>query len=242
MRRWACGLGIAALALAGALIVATVLTTRYGDPMLWPPRPGAGSIEIYVVSNGYHTGLALPRAALAEFASGRGYPALIAVAQRFNQFAWVEIGWGDEKFYRQVPTVGDLTLPIALRALFRPGNPSVLHVVGLPGDPVRTFPSADIVAVPLSMTGFDQLLAKLDATFVPPQAGALPDLGKGLYGPSLFYPAVGTFNIFHVCNHWIADLLDAAGVPTSPVVDTFSSGLLLDLRWRAGLRTKRPAE
>ena len=54
---------------------------------------------------------------------------------------------------------------------------------------------------------------------------------------SLFYPAVGTFSILHVCNHWIGDMLDAAGLPTTPVADTFSSGLLLDLRWRAGLRT-----
>ena len=28
--------------------------------------------------------------------------------------------------------------------------------------------------------------------------------------------------------------------PTAPVVDTFSSGLLLDLRWRAGLRANSP--
>jgi uncharacterized protein (TIGR02117 family) len=236
MRRWALGLGVVLLALFWILGVATVLTTRYGDRMLWPPRPDAGSIEIYVVSNGYHTGVALPRAALAEYASGRGYPALIAVAQRFNRFPWLEIGWGDEEFYRKVPTVGDLTLPIALRALFSPGNRSVLHVVGVPGDPVSVFASAELVAIPLSRNGFDQLLAKLDATFVPPQGGALPDLGKGLYGPSLFYRAVGNFSVVRVCNHWIGDLLDAAGLPTTPLADTFASGLLLDLRWRAGLR------
>jgi uncharacterized protein (TIGR02117 family) len=239
MRRWAERIGLTLFVLFSILLAATVLTTRYGDPMLWPPRPDAGSIEIFVVSNGYHTGVALPRAALAEFASGRGYPALIAVAQRFNQFAWVEIGWGDEAFYRGVPTLGDLTLPVALRALFSPGNPSVLHVVGLSGDPVRAFPSAELVAIPLSRNGFDQLLAKLDATFVPPQGGALPDLGPGIYGPSLFYRAIGTFNALHVCNHWIADLLDAAGLPTSRLPATFASGLLLDLRWRAGLRATR---
>jgi uncharacterized protein (TIGR02117 family) len=240
MRRWAIGLSIGLLALIYFLVVTTIVTTRYGDPTLWPARD-ARIVEVYVVSNGYHTGIALPRERLAEFASGRGYPALLAVTQRFNQFPWVEIGWGDEEFYRKVPTVGDLTLPIALRALFRPGNKSVLHVVGLPNDPVRTFPSAEIVAIPLSWNGFDQMLAKLDATFVPPQNGALPDLGKGLYGPSLFYPAVGTFNIFHVCNHWIADLLNAAGVPTSRVPATFATGLLLDLRWRSGLRANSPS-
>ena len=236
MRRWAIGLGIGLLALLWILVIATIGTMRYADPMLWPPRADARSVEIYVVSNGYHTGVAIPRGTLAEFASGRGYPALLALTQRFNQFPWLEIGWGDEEFYRKVPTVGDLTLPIALRALFSPGNKSVLHVVGLPDDPVRTFPSAEMVAIPLSRNGFDQLLAKLDATFVPPQGGALPDAGPGLYGPSLFYPAVGNFSLLRVCNHWIGDLLNAAGLPTTPVVDTFSSGLLLDLRWRAGLR------
>jgi uncharacterized protein (TIGR02117 family) len=236
MRRWAIGLGIGVIALLWIVGVAIVLTTRYGDPMLWPPRAETRTVEIFVVSNGYHTGVALPRGTLAEFASGRGYPALLAVAQRFNQFPYLEFGWGDEAFYRNVPTVGDLTLPLALRALFSPGNRSVLHVVGLPVEPARAFPSADIVAIPLSQNGFDQMLQKLEATFVPPVNGALADAGRGLYGPSLFYPATGTFNILHVCNHWIADLLDTAGVPTSRVVATFASGLLLDLRWRSGLR------
>ena len=59
------------------------ITARPADPMLWPPRDGR-IVDVYVISNGYHAGLALPRARLAEFASGRGYPALIAVTQRFR--------------------------------------------------------------------------------------------------------------------------------------------------------------
>jgi len=38
-----------------------------------------------------------------------------------------------------------------------------------------------------------------------------------------------------VCNHWVADLLDAAGVPTAPILATLPSGLLLDLKWRSNL-------
>jgi Protein of unknown function (DUF2459) len=52
---------------------------------------------------------------------------------------------------------------------------------------------------------------------------------------SLFFRANGTFHLFHVSNHWIADLLDAAGVPTVPLLATLPSGLLLDLKWRSGL-------
>ena len=73
-------------------------------------------------------------------------------------------------------------------------------------------------------------------TFAPGAGIAADDLGPGLYGPSRFYRANGTFNIFHVCNHWLADLLDAAGVPTAPVLATLPAGLFLDLEWRSGLR------
>jgi len=234
--RIAAGIGVVLLVLLGVLVGAAYITARPADPMLWPPRDGAGTVEIVVVSNGYHAGLALPRAALAEFASGRGHPALIAVTQRFAAFEWIEFGWGDREFYRSVPTVGDVSLLVALRALFWPGNTTVLHVVGLAGDPAQIFTGAELVRIPLSRNGFDQMLQQLDATFVPPQGGALPDLGRGLYGPSLFYPANGTFSAFKVCNHWIADLLGAAGLPKAPVLATLPSGLIFHLRWRAGLR------
>jgi len=234
--RIAAGIGVVLLVLLGVLIGAAYITARPADPMLWPPREGAGTIEIVVVSNGYHAGLALPRDALAEFASGRGYPALIAVTQRFAAFEWIEFGWGDREFYRSVPTVGDVSLLVALRALFWPGNTTVLHVVGLAGDPAQIFTGAELVRIPLSRNGFDQMLQQLDATFVPPLGGALPDLGRGLNGPSLFYPANGTFSVFKVCNHWIADLLGAAGLPKAPVLATLPSGLIFHLRWRAGLR------
>ena len=129
-----------------------------------------------------------------------------------------------------MPTVASLTIRSAFRALFWPGNPSVLHVVGLADHPRAAFAAADIVRLELSAAGFARLLAKIDTTFAPGQQ----DLGPGLYGPSLFYRARGAFHVFHVCNHWIADLLAAAGVPTLPALAALPPGLLLDLRWRAG--------
>ena len=240
MRRWAvriaAGICVALLVLLSVLAGAAYITARPADPMLWPPSPDAAKIEVVLVSNGYHAGLALPRATLAEYASERGYPALIAVTQRFAAFDWIEFGWGDREFYQSVPTVRDISLPVALRALFSPGNTAVLHVVGITGDPARVFTAGELVRIPLSRGGFERMLQQLDATFVPPQAGALPDLGRGLYGPSLFYPANGSFSAFKVCNHWIADLLGAAGLPQAPVLATLPSGLIFHLRWRAGLR------
>jgi hypothetical protein len=204
------------LAIAALLfVVATLATARWGDRSLWPPAPGAPTTEVFIVSHGYHAGIIVPRAAFAEQASRRGLSALGYLATRFAE---------------------SVTIALAMRALFRPGNPSVLHVVGVNGDPRAMFANSDLVRVDISDAGFVRLTDMLDATFARSKGSFMPEeLGRGLYGTSLFFRANGAFHLFNVCNHWIANLLDAAGVPTAPVLATLPFGLLLDLEWRSGL-------
>ena len=229
------GLAVATVVLLGL----TLVTARRGNPDLYPPAPGADSVEIFLVNHGYHTGIVLPRAAASDVGEHRGLAALIAITARFAAFSSLEIGWGDEGFYRLARTIDDVTVPLALRALFWPGNPSVIHVVGVNESPAMVFVKADVVPIRVSADGFARMLALLDATFARTPHGELLDLGPGLYGTSLFYRAVGAFHVFNVCNHWVARLLDAAGIPTSPVLAIAPPGLLLDLRWRSGLRSLR---
>jgi hypothetical protein len=88
----------------------------------------------------------------------------------------------------------------------------------------------------LSQAGFGRMLDGIDASFARAKNGAaIDDAGPGLYGPSRFYRGNGAFNIFNDCNHWVARLLSEAGLPTVPVLATLPQGLLLDLKWRAGL-------
>lgn len=231
MRRWARRIAAGVLVALMLFVVAAVVMARPGDRKLYP-APAGSSVTVFVVSHGYHAGLLVPREKLAAIAGPGGHAALATIAQRFGAYPWLEIGWGDEGFYTSVPTIAHLTFVSAVRALFRPGNASVVHVVGVPDDLRAAFPAAEIVGLDLSPEGFRRLLEQLDATF----ASGMQDLGPGLYGPSRFYRAVGTFNLINVCNHWTARLLDAAGVPTNPVLATLPFGLLLDLRWRAGAR------
>ena len=235
MRRVARRLGSGLLIAAALFIAAAILTARRGDPALWPAPLGAPVAEVFVVSHGYHAGIVVPRRALLDAASRYGLAALIELSTRFAAYDALEIGWGDEGFYREVPTATSLTLALALRALFRPGNPSVLHVVGI-NDPRATFAHSDLVRIELGEGSFARLAEKLDATFARDGSGRLEELGRGLYGPSLFFRAKGTFHIFNVCNHWLAGLLDAAGIPTAPVLATLPFGLLADLEWRSGLK------
>jgi uncharacterized protein (TIGR02117 family) len=229
-------------AAAVAILVLAGATARPSNPSLWPPKPGEPEAEIFVVSHGYHSGIAISTAALAAAAQRNGYPALGLVAEQFGGHPFVEFGWGERDFYASVPTVADLQIGLAARALFSPDNKSVVHVVGLPDTPRKVFPSADIVRIAVSEAGFLRMLSDLNSTFaLTDDPAGLQVLGRGLYGPSLFFRANGAFHIFSVCNHWVAGLLSAAGLPVTPVLDTVPPGLMLDLRLRAGLeRMPRP--
>ena len=240
MRTVAKRLGFGLLIAAALFVAAAVATARHGDASLWPAAPGAPTTEVFVVSHGYHAGIVLPRRALADAASRRGLTALSDISTRFAAFDRLEVGWGDEGFYREVPTAASLTVALAVRALFRPGNPSVLHVVGVNNHPRAAFARSDMVRIELGEASFARLAEKLDATFARDATGRPEDLGPGLYGPSLFFRANGTFHIFNVCNHWLAGLLDAAGVPTAPVLATLPFGLLADLELRSGLARLPP--
>lgn len=237
MRRLFRGIGYGLSAIALAILVLAGATARPSNPDLWPPKPGEPATEIFVVSHGYHSGIALSTGQVAAVARKNGDLALSLLAERFGGYPFIEIGWGEQDFYASVPTVGDLQFGLAARALFRPDNKSVLHVVGLPDTPRAVFRSSDIVRVAVSEAGYARMLSALNATFALSDGakGHLQVLGRGLYGPSLFFRADRAFHMFNVCNHFVADMLSAAGLPVTPVLDTVPPGLLLDLKLRAGL-------
>lgn len=229
--------------LAGTLLLAlgivSALTIRSGDPRLYPAKPGEG-VGIHLVSNGNHTGLIIPRREVAAVAGRDGLPALIAVAERFGHYDSIELGWGEDAFYREVPTIASVNWRLALRALFWPGNASVMHVVGIEGDPRVPYRGAKLVPIELSRGSFARLLSGIGASSVR-GADNQPEMrGKGLYGPSLFFRARGAFNLFNLCNHWTARRLGEAGLPVWLFAATHPAGLILDLEMRAGLRPLVP--
>lgn len=192
-------------------------------------------MRVVLVSNGFHSGLILPRAALADAAGRSGRGALISVSNRFRQFDWVEVGWGDNDFYRATPTLDSFDWKLGLRAVLGFGGGSVIHVFGVVGDLRETYGNIDLVALSLSPEGFSRMLDRLEDTFVRDPTGLPVDLGRGLSAAGLFYRANGTFFFGQMCNHWTAALLAAAGVPISPLLATWPRGLVFDLMHRSGL-------
>lgn len=230
MRRWRRRLATGVAVVLASLAVALVATDLPGDATLYPPGPGGRMVTVFVVSNGFHAGLVIPRSALVKVAGGG---ALTTVTRRFEAYDFLEFGWGEEQFYRSTPSIAAFQWRLAFRALFG-ANRTVVLVVGLSQPPPVAFARATLVRIGLSTEGFARLSARLDAAFGRGSDGAPIEIGPGLYGPSLFYRATGQTALFNVCNNWIGRLLNVAGLPDQPLLSTTAGGLMADLRFRSG--------
>ena len=107
-------------------------------------------------------------------------------------------------------------LPDGARAFFRPGNPSVIMLDPTQRDPRQTFAEDGRRDFRLSAAAFEAMAAHIEASL---------DLSSG--GPriaaarasddALFFASREHFSIGHLCNHWTAGVLNAAGMPVRPV-------------------------
>ena len=209
-----------------ALLAWILATARGRDAALFPPAAGAGA-QIYLIDNGFHTDLALPRASVLA----RG-GALAEAAAATTPDPWIVVGGGDERFYTQsgftAARVAD-----ALRALFWPGNPSVLRIEGLPLAPDRVYVRSAVQPIRVSDAGLARLEARVDRSFALGPNGRPEPGSRSEDADRRFFRSGEHFSALHICNHWTSELLNAAGLPTTPVVDTIPAGLRLDLRLRA---------
>jgi uncharacterized protein (TIGR02117 family) len=185
-------------------------------PMLLP-SPNEPAPVIYLVSHGWHTGLVLKRVDIPA--------ALWPESRDFPEADYLEVGWGDWDYY-QTPEPG---LGLTLKAAFWP-TASVLHVVGFHESVTEYFPTSEIIALKLSLSGLECLVAYIHDSYARDDAAKTAPLGKGLYGDSRFYPARGKFHLFNTCNVWTARALRAAGYPIGPFTAITANDLMSQAR------------
>lgn len=190
-RSWVWGIALPLLLAvsAGCASGGARLTRTDGEPVA----------SIYVVSHGWHTGVALER----RHAAGRAWPEV----ERFAT-TYVEAGWGDRDFYM----APGFNAWYALKAIAWP-TASVVHVAGFDEHPARRFPSSEVVELRVTRAGLDALVDYIAASFSRPAGEqAAEPLARGLYGTaSAFYPSALKFHLFRTCNVWTAGALRAAG-------------------------------
>ncbi|MBL4808406.1 MAG: DUF2459 domain-containing protein [Rhodobacteraceae bacterium] len=188
-----------------------------------PIDPNGG--VVLVVDHGLHAGLVFERAELSTHPA----PNIQALLLQFPQAEWFEFGWGDEGFYQSAATFSDVSFAMASRALLWPTD-SVVHVATGFGNPAAIFSPLNPVSLQLSELAMRQMLDTIGNSF----ASMVPT-GSGLYAISRFYNGVGQYHLFMTCNNWVSIVLRDAGIAASPLMATFSAGLLFELRVRYGV-------
>lgn len=210
--------------------------TAPGDPALWPKRPDEAGVPLYLLDNGFHTDLVVPRAELAA----RPGPLADAVAT-LGPGDWVLIGWGDAKFYVDQSPIQS-RLPDGARAFFRPGNPSVLMLRPETVAPEQAFLPEGRRRLALSAAGFTAMERRIEAsldlsTGAPRVAATRPG------DPVRFFASREPFSVLHLCNHWAGEVLNAAGLPIRPVQTILSAevGHTVDRSARSALHREQTA-
>ena len=228
--------GLARFVIAGLIgaLAALWTWTTPGDPGL-SLKAGEDGVAVYLLDNGFHTDMAVTRAALSETPG----PLSDAVAT-LDAGEWILVGWGDAKFYVDQSPISS-RLPDGARAFFAPGNASVLMLRPETLPPEQAFLPDGQRRLLLSPAAFQAMRARIEASLdlsrgAPYVAATRPG------DPVRFFASREPFSILHLCNHWAGEVLAAAGLPIRPVQTVFSSeiGRTADRAQVAALLT-RPA-
>jgi uncharacterized protein (TIGR02117 family) len=215
-------------ALIGVVAGLLLLTTRFADARLYPAT--GQSVNVFISDNGFHSDLVIPVRELAAAADALDAPRVRGVLAHFNGQEYVMLGWGDLQFYTGPATVDLQQFGVGVLAALGLNGAGAVHVAGLTGDPRLRLAGHRMVRLRLSRQGVSRLAMRLEKTV----SGSKP-LRAGVYGDvSAFFPSDRRFHLFNLCNHWTAELLDAAGVPTHALLSGAPDALVGDLVWRAG--------
>lgn len=181
------------------------------------PQVDEAAAVIYVMGHGWHTGIVVRRADIP-----RG---IWPEHHDFPDATYVEVGWGDEDFYR----AAEPSFALALQAAFK-SRGSVLHVVGMHVPPATYFPQSEIVPIRLSHDGLTRLSQFIHDTYRRDAEGKALRLGPGWYANSAFYQATGTYHLFNTCNTWVAKALRAAGCLMTPAAAATAENVMAQAR------------
>lgn len=222
-----------AAALAGALAALWTWTAPGGQDLR--PAPGQEpGVEIHVRDNGFHTDLALPRAAL------EARPGPLAEAVRtLPPGDWILIGWGDARFYVDQSPIQS-RLPDGFRAFFARDNASVVMLDPDPADPRVAVDAARRADIRLSPAAFERLARHIEASLALKDGHARLS-ARSAVGDARFFASREHFWIGHLCNHWTAGQLSVAGLSVRPFRSIASSEVLGAAR-RAELDTGGPPD
>ena len=198
--------------LSPVLLVTLTTYITVGDV---DPNP---EIEIFMTTNSIHADLVLPvKNELFDWTTFLPKSEFGAGAQKAE---WIELGWGDRRFYLEMPTWEHFTWGLAADALLTP-DPALMHVSYLPFHPTDY---DSVFRLKISKNNYLKLVLAMKQSFA--LKNGRPDLlvGKSYDDTDNFYEGTGQYSLARTCNAWTADMLRDLGLK-APLFSPTKAGL-----------------
>lgn len=177
-------------------------------------------IELFIETNGLHTGIIMPIRSDVHDWSGLIRPEHLDNPGSYGSH--ILIGWGHEGVYRNAEHWQDLRFRDAASAIFG-SHDVLLHVYHLTYP--QTYPHYRR-SFKVSEAEYRKIVDAINSRFVLDEAGeSIPSKGYGKH--DLFYQARGHYTAFYTCNSWTGDVLRRAGIRTG-IWTPFQGGVM---RW-----------
>ena len=168
-------------------------------------KPDDTTQQVYVVSQGWHTGLVVPSSCLPDSIWPEAYP--------FEEYPYLQVGWGDKDFYQNKE---GFNLWYGVKAAVWPTE-SALQVVGLRKITNLQYYANQTISLPLNAQELDSLSSFILSEFAYDSAGLLVPLQDGLFGESRFFLGSRSYYFPRNSNVWTARALKQTGMDISPI-------------------------
>ncbi len=172
--------------------------------------------DIFVVNHGWHAGIVLETEDINNSAW--------QIDSLFKKYKYIEVGWGDEAFYKS----SDPSVWMTLKAALIPTS-SVLHVRALSRYDLSMFSKESVEKITISKKGYTKLLGFIENSFAKKDYKSII-LSEGLYPNSFFYLSSKKYHILNTCNVWTAEALESAEVDISSFFTLTTDDLFSQIR------------
>ncbi len=169
------------------------------------------SKSVYLSTNGVHLDIILPKKDIDSM--------LLSGIKYENIEKYISFGWGDENFYINTPTWGDLTFNNAFKAMFLKSS-TLIHITRYKQK------HSDWVEIKVNEIELRKLNIYLLNTFEKDEKGMKILLkNKGYFSMDDFYKSKGSYSCFKTCNSWVNTGFKESGLK-SCLWTPFDFGLL----------------
>lgn len=167
------------------------------------PSPG-DDVVVYLERSDVHTDIVVPTRTERIDWVAIVPPSDTKIA---TQREYLAFGWGSQDFYLNVPTWGDLTLGIALKAISGTGG-TALHTE-YEHEPTE---GANCRRLTITADQYNALVEFILASGKRNESGGFIHIDHdGYYQSDAFYEGIGRYSPFFTCNTWANSALKACG-------------------------------